>query len=257
MNQDAIVILACLCVLVVAKMVWTNRREAHKEALRAKRLEAAASGPEPEVKMPPVDPFLADIKRHRAEVETTTEQRLALHKAELAAKFSVDMALKKRLVTFAKEQGLDVALFALWREILPYPAWVKRPDFEQWNKLAVTEVVDVIDNTDSSPKEIAFTIDGINYSLHYSESSGYSEAFATLSLIERDRERFTVRASLGHDDAGTTYRTVSIEAFHKEGCWARMLLGSQAAVRAAREESSVTMNYHEADEIKDRFKDGD
>ena len=161
------------------------------------------------------------------------------------------MKTKERLSKFARDNGLDKALIALWGEIKNYPAWSTRDDFDKWNKLHLTSIAGSNEGEISS---VEFTHDAQRFKL--SERKWYGiegESYSDMSFAEDAEEVFAIGCSVEHGEYETSYQCHGVSAFKKRGNWAKVLLEYYGRIQIERNNSSAEFKYFRADEIKSRF----
>ena len=161
------------------------------------------------------------------------------------------MRLVAELSKTAQDLGLPDALIDLWDEMRPYPLWALRDDFKQLNCLAVE---DISESSEEGTTKIAFSRNGVRYSISGKSYSGYDyeKAYFDISLEECGEEVFAITAELVSSD-WRPYRFSSVSAFKRNGTWANMLIDCASAIRLKSERMSLEMRTHMADEARKRF----
>lgn len=199
------------------------------------------------------DPFLRRIVLEKARSDARVAAAVQSHKRELEQKFAADVQLKARLSEFARQNGLDAALTALWAEIKNYPAWSTRADFDELNKLCLSEVDG---KRNKHIEEVSFTNEARRYAVSCRAwHSEEGEMYAAFSFFEDGDEVFAINCSHKYDGYTDYYKCFDVSAFKRRGNWAKALLLWFAQIRVEREKRSVEFGYHGADSIKSRFKE--
>lgn len=251
MSLDLLILIAVLACVAV----WYFRRDRAKE-----RPAAALAQPEsPQQPIPTakakhvVDPFLEEIASVKHEADAQVENATHAHEQNLEARFSEDLKLKERLSRFDREQDLDQALIGLWEEVKHYPAWIKREDFEKWDKL---KLVNVEGSEAGESESISFSHETQRYTISVREWHGMEgDTYADFSLHEDGKEVFGIRCSVQYEEYGTSYRCLDITAFKKRRNWAQLLLDLHRRIRIEENKTSAEFKYFGADEIKSRFEE--
>jgi hypothetical protein len=200
-----------------------------------------------------MDPFLQDVASTKARTDAAVAAASQQHQRELDQRFDDDSKLKERLSQFARAHELDDALIALWKETNHYPAWSTRGDFDEWNKLRLT---DIGGSSEKDTKSVEFTHGAQRYKVRERTWRGIEgESYSDLSFFEEGNEVFAIGCSLDHGEYETSYRCHSISALKKRGNWAQVLLEYYGRIKIERNKSSANFKYFRADEIKTRFKE--
>ena len=191
------------------------------------------------------DPFLEEIASAKREADVDVDRATQTLERQLENRFSEDLGLKERLSRFAREHELDQALIAVWEEIKYYPSWVKREDFDKWNKLRLT---DIEGSDEGEWNSVSFSHNGRRYSLSRKKWQGMAGTCADFSLKENGVEVFGISCSVDCD-------WLDIVTFKKHGQWAKLLLEMHRLIRIEENKSSTGLKYFRADEIKKRFEE--
>lgn len=263
MNSDLIVlIIIAACAVYLYSRGFSSPRppqsaqspfpepaEQHKQAV-----ENSGDVDEPSRRVLQDDPFLRKIVTEKLIVDEEVSKAVTEYERELDERFSDDLKIKARLSRFAKENGLDRALIAVWEEIKYYPAWSQREDFSKWNSLELGGI-DGLDEGDV--KTVIFVTDeGQRFILSETRSTGMEgDAYADFSFSEDGVEVFAIGCSADYEEYGVNYQCHTISAFRKRGNWASILLRLYGRTRIGREKLSAKTQYFRADEIKSRFEE--
>jgi len=197
------------------------------------------------------DPFLDALQAERLAAELGARDEASAHKKRIEAQVSDDEKLKARLAKFAKDNQLDTALAQLWDEMRNYPAWAKRDDWQQWNKLGI-ENPSEDELQDFRNRAIHFSYRGTRYCIHTRQWYGMDTAYMDFVLMESDEEVFAICCEVVDDDM-TWYRPVDVKAFKKRGNWASMLVQLFAKKNLESEKDSANIRAKMASDIKQRF----
>ena len=204
------------------------------------------TGPDPE------DDFLQQVASEKTRTDAAIAAAAKQHEHELEARFGVDVRLKEQLSQFARANGLDTALIALWKEIERYPEWSRQKDFDKWNKL---QLADIASSSEKDTKSVEFMYGGQRFKVTARSWSGMDmESYADYSFFEDGEEVFAIGCKLDSNGYGTSYSCFSISAFKKRGNWAKSLLEHYGRIQIERNKASSQLKYFRADEIKSRFE---
>jgi len=199
------------------------------------------------------DPFLDEVAQAKQQTDLQVEAITRDYERELENRFSGDVQLKERLSQFARQQELDQALIAIWKEVEHYPAWVEREDFSKWNKL---ELVEIGGSEDGKVKTVLFSYGGHRYAVSEKEWHGEEgDAYADFVLREDGAEVFAIGCSVQYDEYVDSYRCHSVNAFKKRGHWAKMLIELYRRIQINENKRSSELKYFNADKIKERFEE--
>lgn len=263
MNPDLVV----LIIVAACAVYWYSRRLSaprppplaqssfpEPAEQQEQAVEKGSDVDEPSRRVLQEDPFLQRIATEKLIVDEEVSQAVSEYERELDERFSDDIKTKERLSRFAKENGLDRALIAVWEEIKHYPAWSQREDFTKWNSL---ELGGIDGSDEGDVKTVIFTTDeGQRFMLSLTRSAGMEgDAYADFSFSEDGLEVFAIGCSADYEEYGTNYQCHSISAFRKRGNWASILLRLYGRTRIGREKLSAKTQYFSADEIKSRFEE--
>lgn len=201
------------------------------------------------------DPFFAQVQGERIAAEEQARRESKRYRDGIEAQVKDDEALKARLSKFAKDNKLDIALAQLWDAIRYYPAWSKRADFQQYNKLGVTGVGES-ESEDPDNKTVWFTYDGVKYTIKTRRWTGMeAEPYQDFSLYESDEEVFGIAAEVVYDDYATYYRPVNVKAFKRKGQWATLLVRLFAKLQLESEKGTADLRARMAADISEKFSD--
>lgn len=199
------------------------------------------------------DPFLAAVQAERLAVERESQDQAIAYKTTVEAQVADDESLKARLTQFARENRLDTALAQLWDEVSHYPTWSKRADWQQWNKLGITNPREE-ECKDYKNKTIHFEYGGTSYSIVTRQWDGMDQtAFQDFQLLENGEEVFAITCETMYSDYVSWNRPVDVKAFKKRGNWASMLIQLIAKKNLQSEKEHADMRARMAGDIKQRF----
>ena len=220
--------------------------EPKTEKTEPRRLEAPHS-----------DDFLADIQVQAEAKAHEVKRALESHKKELEAKYGEDLELKRYLADFARQHRLDLALISLWEEVRHYPAWSKRQDSGQWNKLGVTDCEGHEGHADREDVgRVSFILSGIRYEVVQTRRRLFEgDIQADFALSENGTLVFGINTSVDYNDGGADYSCFDVFAFKERGSWARMLLNCWVIREIESGKRSLEARYFKADEIKEKLQE--
>ena len=200
------------------------------------------------------DVFLVNVQRYGSEIKNEVECAREKHKEELEKKYADDLKLKNTLSEFAKKQGLDGAIIAIWNEIEHYPAWSKRDDFNKYNLLELANVKEISNKEDRS---IFFLWKESEYEIKYHESSSFcgDDPYADFTLVEQGDEKFKINTSKHYDEYGSSYYCFAIDGFKRSGNWCKFLLDSWKKIQLKKVENEIDFKYFGAEKIKKNFEE--
>ncbi|KQV88363.1 hypothetical protein ASC91_16295 [Pelomonas sp. Root1237] len=133
-----------------------------------------------------------------------------------------------------------------------YPAWSKRDDWQQWNKLGIDNPSE--ESQDFKNKTMHFGYHGTAYSIVTRERDGIeTNTHMDFQLLENGEEVFAISCEVVYDDYMTWYRPVDVKAFKRRGNWASMLVQLFAKKQLESEKSSANFRARMASDIKQRF----
>jgi hypothetical protein len=199
------------------------------------------------------DPFLSAIDAERLAAEREVLDEENAYKRAIEAQVVDDEKLKARLAKFARDNELDAALTKLWDEIRHYPAWSKRDDWQQWNKLGI-ESPSEEESADLGTKTLHFGYEGTRYSIATRDWYGMeATSYKDFQLLENGEEVFAISCEVVHDDPLTWYSPLDVKAFKRRGNWASMLVRLSAKNSLESEKSSANFRARRASDIKQRF----
>jgi hypothetical protein len=234
-----------------------KREKEREEAAHRARIKAEGSAPVSEAPAQQHDEFLASVeeyaKRKAGEVQSAAEQ----YEKELEEKYSKDLEKKQRLSEFAQDHQLDRALIAVWEEVKYYPAWSKRDDFQQWNKLDVSDCDGSEEKNDRDDiKKVSFSYGGRKYEITRAERWLFDgDKHADFILSENGGEVFGINTSVEHEEGGVTYRCFDISIFKRKGEWFKFLLDAWKITKLKGKKQSADFDYLDADKIKGNFEE--
>ncbi len=199
------------------------------------------------------DPYLEAIQTERLAAEREARNEGNAYREAVEAQVSDDERLKARLAKFAKDNQLDTALAQLWDEMRNYPAWSKRDDWQQWNKLGIENPSEE-EFQDFRNKTMHFGYQGTQYSIVTRQWDGMeTSTYQDFQLLENGEEVFAISCEVVYDDYMTWYRPIDVKAFKKRGNWASMLVHLFAKKNLESEKGSADLRARMASDIKQRF----
>lgn len=201
------------------------------------------------------DPFLEAVQAERLAAESASRKEGDAYRKSVEAQVNDDEKLKARLTQFTKDNQLDTALAQLWGEMRNYPAWSKRDDWPQWNKLGIENPSEEVVQ-DSRNTTMHFGYHGIQYSIVTRQWDGIeASTYQDFQLLENGEEAFAISCEVVYDDYMTWYRPIAVNAFKKRGKWASMLVQLFAKKNLESEKDSADMRARMASDIRQRFED--
>jgi len=204
------------------------------------------------------DMFLENVQKYAENSQNEVKALREKHKAELNQKYSEDLKLKNMLSEFAKKQGLDRALIAIWKEIEHYPSWSKQDDFNKYSLLDLKNIKNSENESNRDRvKSILFEWQGEEYEVKCKEMSLFcsEEKHAYFTLIEQGEVRFKISTSMDDDEYGSSYRCFAVDAFKRKGNWYKFILDAWKTILIKKDEHSIDFRYTGADKIKNNFED--
>ncbi|ULA68837.1 MAG: hypothetical protein LZF62_380023 [Nitrospira sp.] len=200
------------------------------------------------------DAFLSEIVHAKQQTTLQIERASREDENQFETLFSSDIELRRRLSQFAREQELDKALLALWKEIEHYPDWAQREDSKTWNLL---EIADIVSSQAGETRTISFSFDSHLYALSRNTCLGTfdNNQYENFVLQEDGSEVFGISCSPEWDGYGTNYKCLSVTKFKKRGQWAKLLLEMFGRIQLDRKRSSIKAKYSSAAEIKKHFEE--
>jgi len=243
-----------LILLAACVAYWHFRRKRPAQQLSASPPTPEHLRPVEECKLPAIDdPFLNEVAVAKRQSEQQIETATRCHERELETRFSDDIQVRERLSQFARQQELDSALVALWKEIKHYPTWAKREDWAKWNKL---ELVGLGGSHDGEVETVWFSDDGHQYTASVKSWEGIEgNTYEDLSFLEDGAQVFAIECTVDYSGDDTIYSCHSVSAFKKRGNWAKLLIHLYSYIQIACNKSSSALKYFRADEIKGRFEE--
>jgi hypothetical protein len=201
----------------------------------------------------PGNPFPHEIADARHEALDKVRREVADYERDLDGRFANDLQLKAKLSAFARENQLDHALVCLWEEVKNYPAWSRRTDLSEWNKLGVS---DLAESETDRKRAVSFSWEGGRYTVNHREWRGIEgETNADLSLFEGEVEVFGISSAINYTEWSSDYQCIDITAFRRKGSWAKLLLHAYTVAEVAQQKADLELRYLGAEEIKKKFQE--